>query len=185
MIAKNLKVGMVINYEGHLFRVMSIHLIAPGNWRSFAQAKLRKLSDGTQKENRFRSDENVERAILDQREVEYLYQEDTTYHFMDTTSYEQFQLQNEDLGDAINYLIPNMKINVEFYEGKPIGVALPKTVNLKVVETEPYVKTATATSQYKPAKVETGATFQVPGFVTEGESIQIDTETGKYLGRTN
>lgn len=183
MIAKNLKVGNVINYEGHLYRVMSIALIAPGNWRSFAQAKLRKLTDGTQKEHRFRSDENVDRAILEQREVEYLYEDTGVYHFMDTTSYEQFQLSTEDLGDSIQYLIPNMKIKVEFYEGKALGVALPKTVKLKIVETEPYVKTATATAQYKPAKAETGAVFQVPGFVTEGETVEVDTETGEYLNR--
>jgi len=180
-----MKNGMVINWEGHLWRVMAISLVAPGNWRSFAQTKLRKLTDGTQKEHRFRSDETIDRAILDQREVEYLYQEGATFHFMDTTSYEQFQFQDSDLGDNIQYLIPNMKINVEFYDGKPIGVALPKTVKLKIVETEPYVKTATATNQYKPAKTETGAVFQVPGFVTEGELIEVDTESGEYLGRAN
>ena len=183
MNAKSLKAGVIIEYRGELWRTMQATHMSPGKGRAFVQAKLRNVVSGTQTEIKFRSDENLERAVLEQREVQYLYQEGGAYCFMDTENYEQFHLSEEMLGDSTLFLKPNMNLQVESYEGKPMGVQLPKTVTLKVVETEPYVKTATVTNSYKAAKVETGATVQVPGFISEGEEIDIEIESGKYLGR--
>ncbi len=181
--AKQIKVGMAIIFKGELWRVLQTQIIAPGNWRAFVQTKLRHITKGTQTEHRFGADENVERAILDKRAVEFLYQEGESYHFMDTETYEQTHLTNELLADAVRFLTPNLKLLIEFYDGKPIGIELPQTVKLKVVETEPSVKTATVTNSYKLAKVETGTTIQVPGFITEGEMVEVDTATGEYIGR--
>ena len=183
MEAKQLRVGMVIHFNKFLYRVMKTQIIAPGNWRAFVQTKLRKLADGTQTEYRFRSDEMVERAILDQRDMQFLYQEGDAYHFMDNKTYDQIQLTADDLGDGVNYLVPNNSLKIDMYEEKPVGIEFPKTVQLKVIETEPNIKSATATNTYKPAKVENGATFQVPGFIVTDDVITIDTTSGEYLNR--
>ena len=180
---KQIKVGMIIIFQGDLWKVLSTQIIAPGNWRAFTQTKLRNLAKGTLMEHRFRADETVERAMLDQQSVEFLYQDGDQFHFMNMQNYEQFHLSREDLGDNIKFLTPNMKMQVQSYNGKPIGVDPPKTVKLKVIETDPFLKTATVTNSYKNAKVETGATFQVPGFIQEGEIIEIDTESSDYIGR--
>jgi elongation factor P len=181
--AKQIKVGMTIMHEGELWRVLSKDIIAPGNWRAFVQTKLRNVIRGTQKEHRFAADDNLERAMLDKRPMDYLYNDGDLYHFMDPTNYEQIQLSTEILGDVVKYLVPNTQLFVESYEDKPIGVELPPTVKLRVVETEPGLKTATVTNTYKNAKLESGVTVQVPPFITEGELVEIDTATGEYLGR--
>jgi elongation factor P len=181
--ATQLRAGMLVKYQNDLFRVMNVVHITPGNWRGMVQTKLRKLSSGTQLENRFRSEDKVERVTLEQHEMEFLYQADDEYHFMNTESYEQIILRSEDLGDAVNYLSPNLKVMVEFYEGNPIGVSLPKTVDLKVTQTDPSLKGATVTNVLKPATVETGAIVQVPGFVAVGDVIRVATDTGEYLSR--
>ena len=183
MEAKQLRVGMVIHFNKFLYRVMKTQIVAPGNWRASVQTKLRKLSDSTQTEHRFRSDETVERAILDQREMQYLYQEGESYHFMDNKTYDQIALTADDLGDGVNFLVPNNTLKIELYEEKPVGVEFPKTVQLKVVDTEPHIKSATATNSYKAAKVENGASFLVPGFIVVDDLITVDTETGEYLNR--
>ncbi|MFQ5696418.1 MAG: elongation factor P, partial [Terriglobia bacterium] len=134
-------------------------------------------------ERRFSSEEYIERAYLDEKEVEYLYQEGDIYTFMDTTTYEQYALNKDTLGDAIGYLTSNCQLKLEFFEGQPIGVELPAAVKLKVVETEPGIKGATASSVNKPAKLETGITVQVPPFISEGEVIRVDTTEGTYLER--
>jgi elongation factor P len=163
--AKQIKVGMTIMHEGELWRVLSRNMIAPGNWRAFIQTKLRNVLRGSQKEHRFGADENVERAILDKRPMEYLYHDGNLYHFMDPKTYEQIQLSDDILGDVIKYLVPNTTLAVESYEEKPIGVELPATVKLKVTETEPGLKTATVTNTYKAATMETGVVVQVPPFI--------------------
>lgn len=180
---KNLKVGIVIHYNGGLYRVMKTQIIAPGNWRAFVQTKMRNIQTGTQTENRFRTDETIERAEFDRREVEYLYQDGGIYYFMECDTYEQFPVSAEILGDAIEWLQPNLKMIVEKNDGTPIGVELPTSIKLKVVETEPYIKTATATNSFKNAKLENGVTLGVPGFITEGELIEVDPTAGEYIGR--
>lgn len=183
MGAKQLKVGMTILFNKELYRMLSVKHVTPGNLGAFVQVKMRNLRTGLQTEHKFRSTEDVERVYPETTEVEYLYADGDTYNFMDTTSYEQFPISAEILGESTQYLKPNMKLKLESFDEKPVGIELPATVSLKVVETEPFIKTATATNSYKAAKVETGATIQVPGFITEGEAIEIDTSTGEYLGR--
>ncbi|MFI5397767.1 MAG: elongation factor P [Candidatus Binatia bacterium] len=181
--ATQLRAGMIVKYQNDLFRLMNVVHITPGNWRGMVQTKLRNLRSGTQTENRFRSEDKVERVTFEQHEMEFLYQSDEEYHFMNTENYEQIVLDAEALGDAVNYLTPNLRVQVEFYEGKPMGVTLPKNVDLKVTHTDPALRGATVTNVLKPATVESGAIVQVPGFVAVGDVIRVDTESGAYLSR--
>ena len=181
--ATQLRAGMIVKYENDLFRIMNVVHVTPGNWRGMVQTKLRNLRSGTQMENRFRSEDKVDRVTFEQHPMEFLYGSDGQYHFMNTENYEQIALNQEDLGDTVNYLKPNLRVMVEFYEGKPMGVALPKTVDLKVTHTEPALRGATVTNVLKAATVETGATVQVPGFVAIDDVIRVDTESGEYLSR--
>ena len=180
--ATQLRAGMTIQHENALWRVMNVTHVTPGNWRGMVQTKLRNLKTGTQTEHRFRSEDRVDRATLDQQEMEFLY-EDGHYHFMNTETYDQIALDRDALGDAVNYLTPNARIQIEFFDTTPIGVSLPKTVDLKIVETAPGLKSATVTNALKPATLETGLVVQVPNFVSEGDVIRVDTETGAYLSR--
>jgi elongation factor P len=182
--ATQMRPGNVIKHDGELYSVFSVNHRTPGNLRGFVQAKLRNLRSGSMMEHRFRSEDRVEQAILDEAEMEYLYSDAEGYHFMNTETYEQIHLSNEVLGDSASYLIPNILINVEFYEGKPVGIELPQTVDMTVVETEPGLKSATASNVTKPAKTETGLVVQVPPFINTGEKIRVDTAEGKYLERT-
>ncbi|MCI0656088.1 MAG: elongation factor P [Acidobacteria bacterium] len=181
--ATQLRPGMAILHEGNLCRVMKVQHITPGNWRGMVQVKLRNLKTGNSLEYRFRSEDRVERASLEQHEVEFLYKDGDGFHFMNTESYEQFSLTEELLGDNVFYLTPNIKIQMEFNEGNPVGIEMPLTVDLKVVATDPGLKGATATNSGKPATLETGLVVQVPQFISEGETIRVDTSEGKYLER--
>lgn len=184
MPATQLRAGMLINHEGQLWRVMNVVHVTPGNWRGMVQTKLRNLRTGTQTENRFRSEDKVDRVTLEQHEMEFLYQSGDEFHFMNTENYEQVVLTSEHLGDAVRYLLPNLRLQVEFYEGTtPVGVTLPKTVDLKVTDTSPGIKGATVTNVLKPATTETGLVVQVPPFVEIGDTIRVDTESGEYLSR--
>ncbi len=181
--ATSLRPGMIIIHDKELYSVFSITHRTPGNLRAFVQAKLRNLRTGSMIEHRFRSEDRVDRAVLDEIEMEYLYSDNTDYYFMNTETYDQIHLSREVLGEAVDYLIPNLKINVEFYEGKPVSVELPQVVDLEVVETEPGLKGATVSNVTKPAKMETGLMVQVPPFIETGEKIRVDTSEGKYLER--
>ncbi|MBI2956696.1 MAG: elongation factor P [Acidobacteria bacterium] len=181
--ATRMRPGMVIRHEGKLYAVFSLFHRTPGNKRGFVQTKLRELEGGSLIEHRFSSEDFVERAYLEEKEVEYLYAEGDVFTFMDTTTYEQYQLTREQLGDTVGYLVPNLQLKVEFFEGKPIGIELPAAVDLKVVATEPGIKGASATNVMKPARLETGITVQVPPFVGAGEVIRVDTAEGTYLER--
>jgi elongation factor P len=181
--ATHLRAGHIINYENQLWRVMNVVHVTPGNWRGMVQTKLRNLKAGSQTEHRFRSEDKVERVSFEQHEMEYLYESDGHYHFMNTETYDQIALDGEMLGDAAGYLTPNLRIQVEFYESSPMGVELPKNVDLRVTETAPGLKTATVTNALKPATTETGLVVQVPNFIGENDVISVDTETGAYVGR--
>ena len=181
--ATQLRAGMAIMHEGNLCRVMKVQHITPGNWRGMVQVKLRNLKSGNSLEYRFRSEDKVEKASLEQHEVEFLYKESDIYHFMNTETYEQFSLSDETLGDNVYYLTPNIKVKMEFNDGVPVGLEMPFTVDLKVVATDPGLKGATATNSGKPATLETGLIVQVPQFISEGEVIRVDTAEGKYLER--
>src|SRR3954453_6921261 len=181
--ATQMRPGMVIKFKDDLHLVFSVEHRTPGNLRAFIQAKLRNIRTGAMFEHRFRSGDPIDRIIVDEIPMEYLYNDGDTYVFMNTESYEQTELTRDTLGDAVEYLIPNLKIHVEFYDGKPVGIELPQTVELTVVETEPGLKSATASSVTKPAKTETGLIVQVPPFINEGEKIRVDTSEGAYLSR--
>jgi elongation factor P len=175
---------MVIKWNNNdLYSIMKMEHRTPGNLRAFVQVKMRNLRTGAMFDNRFSSTEQVDRAILDEQEMEFLYDDGEQYTFMNTETYDQVALNKELLGDAVNYLIPNIKVHVEFYEGKPMSVELPATVDLKVMETEPGLKGATVSNVGKPATLETGLVVQVPAFINEGETIRVSTSEGTYLER--
>ena len=175
--------GMVIKFNNDLFSIFSVNHRTPGNLRGFVQAKMRNLRSGTMIEHRFSSEDRVERAMLEEREMEYLYDDGEYYYFMNTENYEQMHLMKDLLGDAVSYLIPQLRVKVEFFEGKPISVELPPTVDMTVVETEPGMKGASVLNVTKPAKMETGLVVQVPAFIKENEKIRVNTAEGTYQER--
>jgi elongation factor P len=181
--ATQMRPGMIIKHNEQLHSVFKVEHRTPGNLRAFIQAKLRNLRTGAMFEHRFRSGDAIEKVTVDEINMEYLYQDDVGYVFMNQENYEQITLGTDTLGDAVDYLIPNMTLRVEFFDGKAVGVELPQTVDLTVVETEPGIKSATASSVTKPAKTETGLVVQVPPFVNEGDKIRVDTAEGAYLSR--
>jgi len=174
---------MLIKMENDLFRILELQHVTPGNLRGFVRVKMRNIRNGSLNDNRFRSEDQVERAVLDEREMQYLYQDGDDFYFMDTANYEQIHISNEALGDSVNYLKPEMTIQVEFYGTEPVGIELPQTVDLKVTDTAPGIKGATASNQIKPATLETGVVVNVPPFINNGDLIRVNTETGEYLSR--
>lgn len=181
--ATQLRPGMIIEFNGELYSIFKTEHRTPGNLRGFVQARMRNLRTGAMIDHRFASTDYVERAFLEEQEMEYLYEDGGTYYFMNTEDFSQIALPAELLGDAVHYLVPELRVKVEFYEGKPIAVSLPPTVDLLVVETEPSLKGATVSNVTKPAKLETGLVVQVPPFITEGEKIRVNTAEGTYLER--
>lgn len=176
--------GMVIvGEDGQLFQVIDRNLNTPGNWRAILTLRIKNLSSGNVVEKRFKPDDKVEQAYLDKREMQYIYQDGDGFVFMDTESYDQTTLDREWVGEMMLYMKENNKAHVIFYDGKPLSLELPATVELKVTETEPALKGATAAAQYKPATLETGLKITVPPFVGIGEMIAVDTRTGEYLSR--
>ncbi|HEY4052651.1 MAG TPA: elongation factor P [Terriglobales bacterium] len=181
--ATQLRPGMIIKHNNDLHSVFSVEHRTPGNLRAFIQAKLRNLRTGAMFEHRFRSPDPIDKINVDEVKMEYLYQDGDDYYFMNTENYEQLHLNKDILGEAVNYLTANLQIQVEFFDGKAVGIELPQTVELKVIETEPGLKSATASSVSKPAKTETGLVVYVPPFINEGETIRVDTAEGAYLSR--
>ncbi len=176
--------GMVIvGADGQLYHVVDRDLNTPGNWRAILQLKLKNLKTGSITMNRVRPQDKVEQAYLEKREMQYIYQDGDGFVFMDTETFDQITLDREWIGDQMLYMKEGNKAHLIFYEGKPISVELPATVELKVVETEPSVKGATAAAQFKPATLETGLKITVPPFVGIGEMVAVDTRTGEYLSR--
>ncbi len=174
---------MLIKVGNDLLRILELHHLTPGNKRAHIQVKMRNIRTTALADHKFRAEEDVERATLDEREMQYLYHDGDHYYFMDTTSYEQIHISSEALGDSVNYLIPEATIRVEFYDVEPVGIELPQTVDLVVKETVPGIKGATASAQVKPATLETGLVIQVPPFVNEGDKVRVNTETGEYQSR--
>lgn len=181
--ATQLRAGMIIVHDGDLYRVLNIAHITQGNKRGKVQTELRNVRTGIKTEYRFRSEDSVEKAVLTEKEMEFLYSEGEAYHFMDTVTYEQIHLFAEELGNAVYYLQPNTKVLVEFHEERAIGVELPSTMDLKVTETQPAMKGATASGGAKPAQLENGLTIKVPQFVQTGDVIRVDTATSEYVER--
>ncbi|MGQ9618509.1 MAG: elongation factor P [Candidatus Aminicenantia bacterium] len=181
--ATQLRKGMTIKLEDNLYRILEIQHLTPGNKHGMIITKLRNLRDGTQMEYKFRSKDRVERPYLEKFEMEYLYQKDDTYFFVNTETWEELYIEKEVLGEAIYYLVPNVKFSVEMFDGKPVGIEPPRTIDLKVVSTEPYLKGATQASNNKPAILETGLVVTVPFFIEEGDVVRIDTDENKYIER--
>ncbi len=178
-----LRPGMVIKFNNELYSVFKMEHRTPGNLRGFVQVKMRSLRSGSMTEHRFSSEDRVERAALEEHEMEYLYDDGEYYYFMNTENFEQMHLTRDILGDGVDFLVPQLKVNIEFYEGKPISVELPPTVDMKVVETEPGLKGSSVSNVTKAAKLETGLVVQVPPFITEGEKIRVSTSEGTYQER--
>lgn len=183
--ATQLRPGMVIKFNNELYSIFRTEHRTPGNLRGFVQVRMRNLRTGAMIEHRFSSEDRVEKAILDEQEMEYLYDDGEFYYFMNTETFEQMHFTTDLLGDSVLYLTPQLRLKVEFYEGKPIGVELPPTVDMTVVETEPGLKGATVSNVTKPAKLETGLVVQVPPFIEAGERIRVNTSEGTYQERAS
>ena len=181
--ATQMRPGMIIKFKDDLHLVFSVEHRTPGNLRAFIQAKLRNIRTGSMFVERFRSPDPIDRVVVDEIRMEFLYNDGDDYYFMDQSNYEQTNLKHDVLGDAVEYLTPNLPVSVSFYDGKAVGVELPPSVEMTVVETEPGIKSATASSVTKPAKTETGLVVQVPPFINEGERIRVDTAEGAYMSR--
>jgi len=181
--ATQIRVGQVLVVDKKLYKVMATHHVTPGKGVACMQVKMRDLKSGNQTERRFNSSEKVEKAHLKTREMQYLYNDDELYHFMDTNSYEQIHLKKDELGEYVQLMLPNQMVQIDMYEGSPIGVEFPKTVNLKVTYTPPAVKTAGTGGDFKEAELETGLKVTVPSFVNIGDTIKVNTDTFEYVER--
>ena len=183
MQAVQLRKGMIVQIDGELLRVHDYQHVTPGKGQAVMQTRLRNLRSGAMVDRRFRSQEDVERVQLDSRNVEYLYKEGDHFVFMDSETYEQIHLLAEVIEDALPYMVPNLVLDVDFFDDAPVGLELPTTVDLEVTETEPAIKGATASASSKPATLETGLVVQVPPFVGIGDKVRVETSTGNYLTR--
>jgi elongation factor P len=181
--AVDLRRGMAVNYKDGIWVCQDNQKVAKGNWRSYQVIQLKNIQTGQLIEERFRTDEGFDQAMLETRQMEYLYSEADSHVLMDQQSYEQVHLPKEFLGDAAKYLTSNLVLTVGFVNGEPVTVDLPNTVELKVIDTPPAIKGATATNQLKEAECEGGAKIRVPPFVENGTVVKVDTRTGEYLGR--
>jgi len=181
--ATQMRPGMIIKHKDQLHLVFKVEHRTPGNLRAFIQAKLRNIRTGAMFEERFRSADAIDKVVVDEVSMEFLYNDGDDYYFMNPVDFKQTVLKGSTLGDAIEYLTPNLQIKVSYHDGQAVGIDLPAAVELIVVETEPGLKSATASSVSKPAKTETGLVVQVPAFINEGEKIRVDTSEGAYLSR--
>jgi elongation factor P len=181
--ATQMRPGMIIKHNNELHTVFAVEHRTPGNLRAFIQAKLRNLRTGAMFEHRFRSPDAIDRVVVDDVPMDFLYSDGDDYYFMNTENYEQIHLKRDTLGDAVDYLISNLQIRVSFYDGKAVGVELPQVVEMTIVETEPGLKSATASSVTKPATMETGLIVYVPPFINQGDKIRVDTAEGAYMSR--
>ena len=180
-----MKKGMLIRMGNDLFRVLELQHFTPGNKRGFVQSKLRNIRTNALADHKFRAEDDVERARLDEREMQFLYRDGEQFYFMDTSNYEQIHINEEALGDSASYLKPEMTITVEFYDVEPVGIELPATVDLAVSDTVPGIKGATASAQIKPATLETGLVIHVPSFINTGDVVRVGTGTGDSVGRAS
>lgn len=181
--ATQIRKGMVIVFEGDPCRVIDFRHHTPGNLRAMVQTKMKNLRNGANFEHRFRADDSIDKASMETHELEFLYRGGDTFHFMNLENFDQIEMEEEALGDNAPWMVPNMKIIAEYYDGRAIGIELPQYLTFEIVETSPVMKTATKTSSYKPAKLENGVTVNVPEFVGTGERVRVNPNTGEYLDR--
>ncbi len=184
VLATEIRAGNLIEWEKRVWRVLkAYHVHVGGRGGAFMQVEMKDIESGTKKNERIRTEDKIERAVVEARDMQYLYQDGDSYVFMDKESFEQLNLPADFLEGQAGYLVPNIDVQVNLHNDRPIGVELPASVTLTVVETEPNLKGATATGSFKPAKVDTGLTVMVPQFVTEGVKIKVNTDTGDYIER--
>ena len=184
MISSNdFRPGVTVEIDGNVWQVVDFQHVKPGKGAAFVRTKMKNLQTGSVVERTFNAGEKVPKAHVDRRRMQYLYEADGAYTFMDNETYDQVELNVEQLGDAKNFLLENMEVSIMFFQGIVIGIDLPATVELRVVETDPGVRGDTATGGSKPATLETGYVVKVPLFINEGELLTIDTRTGQYTGR--
>ena len=182
--AVGIRVGNLIEWNKRVWRVIKCyHVHVGGRGGAFMQVEMKDIEVGTKTNQRFRTEDKIERAFVDAREMQFLYQDGDSYVFMDQENYEQLSLPADFLEGQAGYLLPNTDVQINFYNGRAIGVELPPSVVLKVTDTEPGIKNSTATNSFKPATMETGIIVQVPGFINVGEKIKVDTNEGKYMER--
>jgi len=181
--ATQIRRGMVIVFEGDPCRVLEFRHHTPGNLRAMVQAKLKNLRTGSSYEHRFRAADSIDPASMETHDLEFLYQGGDTYHFMNTENYDQLEMDDEMLGDNAQWMQPGMKIQAEYYDGRPVGIKMPNSLVLEVVDTAPVMKTATKTASSKPAKLENGVTINVPEFVGTGDKVKVNPSTGEYQER--
>ena len=183
MPATQIRRGMVLVFEGEPCRVVEFRHHTPGNLRAMIQTKLKNIRTGNSFDHRFRAADTIERAAMETHDLEFMYQGGDTYHFMNTENYDQIEMDEEALGDSAQWMQSGMKIQAEYYNGNPIGIQLPNSLNLEIVETAPVMKTATKTASTKPAKLSNGVTINVPEFIAEGERVRVNPTTGEYMDR--
>ena len=183
IVATNLRRGMTIMFEGEPCRVIEFHHHTPGNLRAMVHAKKRKLKSGVTIEHRFRASDQMEEAVMETHTLQYLYHAGDTYHFMNTESYDQLEMDGEALGDAAQWMSDGMQIVAEFYNGRAVAVDMPNALTFEVVETSPVMRSATKTASTKPAKLSNGVTVNVPEFIQTGEKVRVNPTTGEYLDR--
>ena len=181
--ATQIRRGMVIVFEGDPCRILEFRHHTPGNLRAMVQAKLKNLRTGNGFEHRFRAADSIEPASMETHDLQFMYQGGDTYHFMNVENYEQLEMDEETLGDNAPWMQSDMKIQAEFYDGRPVAIRLPNSLTLEVVETSPVMKTATKTASQKPAKLSNGVTVNVPEFVGTGDKIRVNPTTGEYQER--
>ena len=185
IVATQIRNNTTISFEGAPWKVISFEHRTPGKGNALISVKMRNLINASTAEQRFRPDEQVERAELEEREMEYIYDEGDSFVFMNVEDYEQMPISKDFLGNSVYFIMPNMRVQVQFFNNKPIGVTLPKLAQLKVTEAEPGLKGATAARQTKPAVLETGLTIQVPTFIEPGDIVNVDTESMEYSSRAS
>jgi elongation factor P len=181
--ATQLRVGMIINFEGELCRLISVEHQTPGNLPARIVTKMKRIKDGLNRENRFGSSDKVDKASLEQHLLEFLYEDGDNLVFMNNETYEQLEVNKEVLGDDIVFLEPNMQVELEFYENEPLSATVPANVVLEIIETEPVMKNANATGSYKPAKLQNGITVGVPPYIETGEKIRVNTVERTFMER--
>ena len=181
--ATNLRRGMAVMFQGEPCRIIEFHHHTPGNLRAMVHAKMKKLRSGVTVEHRFRASDTIDEAHLESHELQYLYHDGHSYHFMNTNTYEQFEMDAEALGDYAQWMTDGMQVVAEYFDGRPISVALPNALVFEVIETSPVMKSATKTASYKPAKLANGVSVNVPEFIQTGEKVRVNPNTGEYLDR--
>jgi len=181
--ATQIRRGMVIVFEGDPCRIIEFRHHTPGNLRAMVQAKLKNIRTGSSFEHRFRAADSIDPASMETHDLEFMYQGGDTYHFMNTETYDQLEMDEEMLGDNAQWMQPGMKIQAEYYDGRPVGIRMPNSLTLEVVETAPVMKTATKTASTKPATLENGVTIQVPEFIGTGDKVRVNPSTGEYQER--